>query len=249
VVTAEDTAALAATFNAHRTDATATTVALLVVRTTEGLPLEDFTHAVASAWSGGGARSRGALIVFVMDTHQSRIEVGRGLEAELTDIEARRILDGVRPLLRSGATSTAMRRVGEDVVAETGGVPSPRAPVTRHAPAASTDDDTALYLIAFVVGVGLIVGLLVWYVSRQRERRYSYGNGGWASGYGGSSGGDTFLYVDNSSYYGGGGSSSSSGRSSGGYSSSWSSDSTSTNSWISSDSGGSFDGGGGSSDW
>ena len=79
-------------------------VAVLTVPSLEGDPLEDFSMRVASTWKlGQKDKDNGALFLVARDDRKMRIEVGYGLEGELTDLRTGRILDEiVRPLFRQG---------------------------------------------------------------------------------------------------------------------------------------------------
>jgi uncharacterized protein len=66
--------------------------------------LEDWTQRVAESWRVGRARQDdGAVLFAFVDDRKLRLEVGYGLEGALTDLESKRILDGVLvPRLRAG---------------------------------------------------------------------------------------------------------------------------------------------------
>ncbi len=77
-------------------------IALLVVRNLEGLPIEDYTLRVAREWGGGQrGHDNGILVVFAIDEHRSRIEVGPGLQAAVPDSAATAILHNRRSQLRA----------------------------------------------------------------------------------------------------------------------------------------------------
>jgi uncharacterized protein len=79
-------------------------VAVLTVESLEGEVLEDFTLRVAETWKLGGAeRDTGALFLIAEQDRKMRIEVGYGLEPDLTDLESRHIMDDiVRPRFQNG---------------------------------------------------------------------------------------------------------------------------------------------------
>lgn len=63
-------------------------VAVLTVQSLEGDPLEDFAHRVAETWKLGTAeKDNGALLLVASGDRKMRIEVGYGLEPELTDLQ------------------------------------------------------------------------------------------------------------------------------------------------------------------
>ena len=79
-------------------------IAVLTIPSLEGEPLEDYSMRVVETWKLGGAeRDDGVLLLVARDDRKMRLEVGYGLEDELTDLVAGRILDHVmRPLFREG---------------------------------------------------------------------------------------------------------------------------------------------------
>lgn len=83
---------------------TGTQMAVLTLASLEGEPLEDYSLRVAERWRLGRADADdGVLLLISRDDRKMRLEVGYGLEARLTDLASRRILDEVvRPRFRAG---------------------------------------------------------------------------------------------------------------------------------------------------
>lgn len=76
----------------ERTDSTQ--VAVLTIPSLEGESLEEYSVRVAQEWGLGRADfDNGALVLLSRDDRAVRIEVGYGLEGELTDLLAGRIVD------------------------------------------------------------------------------------------------------------------------------------------------------------
>jgi uncharacterized protein len=75
-------------------DRTGHQVVVLTVPSLEGEVLEDFAIKVAEAWKlGREEHDDGVLLLIAKDDRKLRIEVGYGLEAQLTDLLSQRILD------------------------------------------------------------------------------------------------------------------------------------------------------------
>jgi uncharacterized protein len=71
-----------------------TQIAVLIMPSLEGEVLEDFAGRVAEAWRlGQKGRDNGILLFIAMRERQVRIEVGYGLEGNLTDARSRRIIE------------------------------------------------------------------------------------------------------------------------------------------------------------
>jgi len=79
-------------------------IAVLVVPTTEGEAIEQFSIRVAEAWKIGRKKiDDGALLVVASNDRHLRIEVGYGLEGALTDATSKRIIDeDITPKFRNG---------------------------------------------------------------------------------------------------------------------------------------------------
>ncbi len=79
-------------------------VAILTVPTLDGDPLEDYTLRVVETWKlGQEEKDNGVLFFVARDDRKMRLEVGYGLEGQLTDLATGRILDDiVRPSFKAG---------------------------------------------------------------------------------------------------------------------------------------------------
>jgi uncharacterized protein len=79
-------------------------VAVLIVPTTEGESIEQFSLRVAEAWKIGRKKiDDGALLVIAKNDRHLRIEVGYGLEGAIPDVVAKRIAsDVITPYFRNG---------------------------------------------------------------------------------------------------------------------------------------------------
>ncbi len=113
----------------HR-EATGVQIAVLTVRTTGRVPIEDYALLVAMQWGGGSKEADdGALYVLAVDDRQMRLELGYGLEAKIPDAQARRLLDAAIPHLRREDYATATHTVVEGVVGMTGGTSRASEPI------------------------------------------------------------------------------------------------------------------------
>jgi uncharacterized protein len=79
-------------------------VVVLTLPSLEGEPVEDFSLRVVEAWKlGKKGKDNGVLFLISKQDRRMRIEVGYGLEGNLTDLESSRILDNVvAPYFRNG---------------------------------------------------------------------------------------------------------------------------------------------------
>ncbi len=75
---------------------------VLIINTLNRESIEGYSMRVVEKWQLGSAKEdNGALFLLVINDRKMRIEVGQGLEGSLTDARAGRILDDLKPFLRS----------------------------------------------------------------------------------------------------------------------------------------------------
>ncbi len=135
-------------------------IAVAVVRTTGNRSIEDYSIDLARQWGVGDAeRDDGVVVVVALDDRELRIEVGSGVEGDLTDVTAARIVDQVMvPLLRADAVDDAVRQGTAAVMAVWRGETVPAQPVAPDESAAN-DTSTIAELIFFLLFVFLAVVL------------------------------------------------------------------------------------------
>lgn len=103
VLPANIVASLARDLEAHEAK-TSNQVALLILPSLEGEPLETFSHRVATTWKlGQKGTENGVLLLLALRERKIRIEVGYGLEGTLTDLRSAHIIrQEIVPRLRGG---------------------------------------------------------------------------------------------------------------------------------------------------
>ncbi len=92
-------------------------------RTTGGDPIEEFAVKAFEAWRVGRKGLDDGLVLFIMaDDRKMRIEVGYGLEGEVTDLKASRVINDIlAPGFRSGDVDGALRRAVAELQILAGG--------------------------------------------------------------------------------------------------------------------------------
>ncbi len=77
-------------------------VSVLIIPSLEGENLESYSMSVAEKWKlGTEKKDNGLLILIAMREKKIRVEVGNGIEGEITDAYSRRIIDGMKSGMRS----------------------------------------------------------------------------------------------------------------------------------------------------
>ncbi|MDF3821358.1 TPM domain-containing protein [Leptospira sp. 96542] len=83
---------LESTIKAHE-EATSNQIAVLIVPSLEGEPIEDVSIQVTDKWKlGQASKDNGVLVLISINDRKMRIEVGSGLEGALTDLVSSRIV-------------------------------------------------------------------------------------------------------------------------------------------------------------
>jgi uncharacterized protein len=179
-------------------------------RLPEDEALEDWTQRVAESWRVGRARQDDGVVLFVfVEDRQLRLEVGYGLEGTLTDLESKRILDGVLvPRLRQGDWDGGISAAADAIVAAIRGEFEPQ-PVSGT-PIGGGDARFALYFL-------LVLVIFIVLSARRARRRGGFrgggpwvsgGGGGWSGGgWGGGFGGGGGGFSGGGGSFGGGGAS------------------------------------------
>jgi uncharacterized protein len=75
---------------------------VLLVDNIEGDVIENFAIKVADKWKIGDQKSdKGAIFILALKERKLRIEVGQGLEGDLTDLQSKRIIKEVSPYFKN----------------------------------------------------------------------------------------------------------------------------------------------------
>ena len=166
-------------------------IAVALVETTGNQSIEDYAIDLAREWGvGSEERDDGVVLLIAVADREVRIEVGQGLEGDLTDLVSGRILrEHLLPRLREGDYAGAIeagtvelrRALGDDLDA---------APLPSVGPAEDPSPDGGFPVGLLVFGAFLLFSMLGGAGNRRRNRRW--GMGGpiiWGGGFGGGRGG------------------------------------------------------------
>ena len=139
--------------------ATGQQVLLWIGRTTGGIPAEDFAARAFTAWRVGRRGLDDGVVIFAFsEDRQLRIEVGYGLEPQLTDAASARILrDLMVPRIRQGDWDGATRAGVEAVLETLTGAGAGEAP-----PADGTRSFGWFQIALWVLGGLVLVALFLW---------------------------------------------------------------------------------------
>lgn len=147
-------------------------VAVLTVSSTGNQSIEDFSVDVARKWGlGDKTRDDGVLLVIAFDDRRLRVETGSGIEGELTDIEAGRIIDGIiAPQLKAGNPDAAVLDGASALMSELSAAPGET--VTIDAAATSDAQSTGGNLLFGIISLVFFLFAMVMFVIRGRQRGF-----------------------------------------------------------------------------
>ncbi len=223
---AEDLAAIAQDLKALEEKSTDQLV-VFTTRSLQGYPIEDFGYRLGRFWQlGQKGKDNGVILIVAPNERKVRIEVGRGLEPQLTDLMTRLIIENaILPAFRrndfSGGIRAGVRDIRDVLLGDAEAVKERARGSARRSPGSGGSALPVLILVAFI----LMAMTVVWVQSRQTahpgrvvgDRRrgrsaaasspwgWSAGSGGWSGGSSGSDGGGGFS--GGGGDFGGGGSS------------------------------------------
>jgi uncharacterized protein len=146
----------------------------------EGEAVEDFTIRLAEAWKIGSKKNADGVIVAVfLAEHKIRIEVGYGLEGQLTDLQSKRIIDElIAPRFKAGDIEGGLRAGIAAIDTATGGHEHEEARPLARSP--QSNDSGGGFPIGFIIVIFVVVvGIAL------RSRGGGGGGGFWFGGGGG----------------------------------------------------------------
>jgi uncharacterized protein len=211
LLSAEDKRALEADLKALEEKSTDQLV-VYTTRSLQGYPIEDFGYRLGRTWAiGQKGKNNGAILLVAPTDRKVRIEVGRGLEPQLTDIMTKLIIENaILPAFRrndfAGGIKAGVRDIRDVLLGDAEAVKQRAKSATKRSPGGSSNFPLLILALFILVAISM-----VWMQSRQtahpnrlaRDRRRDgssvspWSSGGW----GGSSG----SWGSGSSDSGGGG--------------------------------------------
>ena len=137
----------------------------LVVSTTDGEAIEDFSMRVAEAWKlGSKGKDDGVLVVVAVKDRKVRIEVGGGLEGGLTDAQSGRIIrTAIVPAFREGRYGEGLHAAGQQILGALGALPQGMAKAQERQTVEKEIDGIPILgaLFAFLFGLGSPIFILL----------------------------------------------------------------------------------------
>jgi uncharacterized protein len=195
-------------------------IAVATIHTLDGADIESYAVDLFHAWGvGNKSTNRGVLILYAIDDHRARIEVGYGLEPILPDGKTGSFQREAAPLMRSEQYNQAFLLVTSrvaGVIAQDAGIQLANAQVavpiqrTRQQPSGgiSLGGIVIIGIVILVILFTPLRGVLFWILFSGMFGGGGRGGGWGGSGFGGGGGGGGFGGFGGGSSGGGGASSS-----------------------------------------
>jgi len=193
-------------------------IAVVTIKSLDGSDIESYAVDLFHQWGiGSKSKDSGVLILYAIDDHRARIEVGYGLEPILTDGKVTSFQREAIPLMQAGAYSQALLLVTErvaGVIAQDAGIqlttsqPTPAPRVRPPSKGMSAGGVVLLVVIVLIILFTPLRGILFWMLFSGMFGGGGGYRGGGGGGGGGLGGGGGFGGFGGGSSGGGGGSSS-----------------------------------------
>lgn len=160
ILPADVAVALTQDLETHETK-TSNQVAVLIVPSLEGDPLEEFSHRVATTWKlGRKGTDNGVLLLVSLKDRKVRIEVGYGLEGTLTDLRSAHIIrNELVPRFRNGDLPGGIAAGVQAILGTIEG--TYRAEEGQSGHARPGQEPTALEYVILGIVVGTLAGIVL----------------------------------------------------------------------------------------
>ena len=146
-------------------------MAVFIIQSLHGDPIEEFSLAVAEKWKiGWHGEDNGVLLLLAMDEHESRLEIGYGLEGVINDARAGDILRDMAPYMRKAqyekAISFAIASVEAFILHENGpekpaGTDEDEEDGGHYTASAGNDAEGVLFCVIAILIVLELIGTIV----------------------------------------------------------------------------------------
>jgi uncharacterized protein len=216
-ILSEDTRDKLTSMLAQQEQQTGVQLAVVTVKSLQGYDIQDYGYQLGRKWGiGQKGKDNGALLIIAPNERKMRIEVGYGLEGQLTDAQSKLIIaEIITPFFKRGdydggvmaGTTAMLKTIG-------GATINP----DEYAPAQGYDDSgrrgnpigmgiipiILLVILFWIGGWRFVAGLLL---GSMLGGGRGYGGGGWGGGGGWSGGGGGGGFSGGGGSFGGGGAS------------------------------------------
>jgi uncharacterized protein len=131
-------------------------------RSLQGYPIEDFGYRLGRTWAIGQAgKNNGAILIVAPNERKVRIEVGRGLEPQLTDIMTKLIIENaILPAFRrgdfAGGVKAGVRDIRDVLLGDAEAVKQRAKGAAKRSPGAGSFTSVAILAILILFAVTIV---------------------------------------------------------------------------------------------
>jgi uncharacterized protein len=170
----------------------------------QGTTIEQFGYQLGRAWGiGRKGKNNGALLIVVPSTHDVRIEVGYGLEGDLTDAQSRIIIDQfMLPAFRRGDYDGGVIAGTQAIIKVFGGVSL--SPANQETSDQDQGNRGGFPWYIIVILIWIVFGRFLWPLLFLGGGSRGWGGGGFGGGFGGGGFGGGGFSGGGGSFGGGG---------------------------------------------
>ncbi|MEY4581966.1 MAG: hypothetical protein RL701_6669 [Pseudomonadota bacterium] len=147
--------------------------ALLTVQSLNGLSVEEFSIRTVEAWKlGSTEKDDGLLLLVSKREHKLRIEVGRGLEGEIPDAIASRIIREIlTPALKEQAYDRGIEATFDALIVRAGGLSDPKRATWELEPEVIPDYIDRVFWLGLFLPFVALLGLVIFFGRRYAAKR------------------------------------------------------------------------------
>jgi uncharacterized protein len=167
LLSAEDKRTLEADLKALE-DKSTDQLVIYTTRSLQGYPIEDFGYQLGRAWAiGQKDKNNGAILIIAPNDRKVRIEVGRGLEPQLTDLMTKLIVENaILPAFRrndfAGGIKAGVRDIRDVLLGDAEAVKERARSGAKRSPGSSSNLPLMILVLFILVAVAV-----VWMQARQ----------------------------------------------------------------------------------
>lgn len=157
-------------------------IAVVTVKSLDGLTVEDYTMGLAEQWKvGKKGKDNGVIILLALNEREIRIEVGYGLEPILTDSRAALIIDKMVPLFKDGNYAAGLELSVKEVMGAIGFLTPEEIEQQRKKQEEGNRAATAVFLMV-LLGTAVAAAVVIFFVmlckkisvwQKERQRKAS----------------------------------------------------------------------------
>lgn len=161
-------------------------VAIFLPVSLEGYSIDDVGFETGQTWKlGAGKNDNGVLLLIAPVERKVRIEVGKGAEGSLTDLQSNDIIQTMKPAMRAGDWNQALDVGTDGIIAalDKGGTGAAAGAKPAPKPATAGDILVGLIVLAIMFGIPILfVVAIATSIARAFSSNGRGANRGWASG-------------------------------------------------------------------